>query len=109
MKICNFNTLITGDVAFGGSELHEGEGHYNDEWKPKGFDTKKIFISPSIKYSGCPVYAKKKRYATTNLVARARDPLWRNREALGKSPEESTEFAAFYDCRIQYARQARNC
>ncbi len=49
-------------MAYGGSELHEGEGHYNDSWKPKGFDTKKIFVSPSLKYSGCPVYAKKQRY-----------------------------------------------
>jgi hypothetical protein len=49
-------------VAFGGSELNEGEGHYNDNWKPKGFDTKKIFVSPSVKYSGCAVYAKKQRY-----------------------------------------------
>ncbi|XP_028399681.1 neuralized-like protein 4 [Dendronephthya gigantea] len=54
--------LMAGDVAYGGSELHEGEGHYNENWKPKGFDTKKIFVSPSIKYSGCPVYAKKQSF-----------------------------------------------
>ena len=54
-----------GDVALGGNELQEGEGHYNDKWKPTGFDTKKIFLSPSIKYSGCPVYAKKQRYMIT--------------------------------------------
>ena len=54
--------LMAGDVAFGGDELSEGEGHYNDKWKPKGFDTKKIFVSPSIKYSGCAVYAKKQSY-----------------------------------------------
>lgn len=52
----------TGDVAFGGSKVHEAEGHYNDHRKPKGFDTRKIFVSPSIKYSGCPAYAQKQRY-----------------------------------------------
>ena len=52
-------------MALGGNELQEGEGHYNDKWKPTGFDTKKIFLSPSIKYSGCPVYAKKQRYMIT--------------------------------------------
>ncbi|XP_028399668.1 neuralized-like protein 4 [Dendronephthya gigantea] len=54
--------LMAGDVAYGGSELHEGEGHYNANWKPRGFDTKKIFVSPSIKYSGCAVYAKKQSF-----------------------------------------------
>ena len=52
---------ITGDIALGGDELAEGKGHYNDNWKPPGFDTKKIFVSPSIKYAGCAVYSKKQR------------------------------------------------
>ncbi|XP_046846010.1 neuralized-like protein 4 isoform X2 [Xenia sp. Carnegie-2017] len=51
--------LMPGDVAFGGSKLREGEGHYNDSWKPHGFDTKQIFVSPSVKYAGCAVYSKK--------------------------------------------------
>ncbi|XP_046846008.1 uncharacterized protein LOC124439800 [Xenia sp. Carnegie-2017] len=54
--------LMPGDVAFGGSTLREGEGHYNDSWKPRGFDTKQIFVSPSVKYAGCAVYSKKKRF-----------------------------------------------
>ena len=43
-----------------------------------------------------------------NLVARARDPLWEESWALGKSPKECTEFTAFHYYRIQYTRQARN-
>ena len=43
-----------------------------------------------------------------NLVARARNPLRKNREALGKSIKECMAFAAFYYSRIQYARQACN-
>ena len=52
---------ITGDVALGGMMINEGEGHFKDDWKPKGFDTKQIFLSPSMKYAGLQVYAKKQQ------------------------------------------------
>ena len=53
--------LRVGDVALGGRKLSEEEGHYNDDRKPKGFDTKQIFVSPSVRYSGHDCYAKPKR------------------------------------------------
>ena len=62
LKWYNISTKYQGDVALGGSELREGEGHFNDNWKPRGFDTKQIFVSPSIKYAGCAVYSKKTRW-----------------------------------------------
>ena len=34
-----------GDVARGGRKLSEEEGHFNDNRKPSGFDTKQIFVS----------------------------------------------------------------
>ena len=36
----------------GGERVEELPGHYSDDWKPDGFDTKQVFLSPS------PVYAK---------------------------------------------------
>jgi len=50
-----------GDVALGGKKLSEVDGHFNDSRKPKGFDTKQIFVSPSVRYSGHNCYAKPKR------------------------------------------------
>ena len=50
--------VVSGDVALGGKRLSEEDGHYNDARKPAGFDTKQIFVSPSMRYSGCNVYAK---------------------------------------------------
>ncbi|XP_065842363.1 neuralized-like protein 4 [Oscarella lobularis] len=54
--------LFPGDVALGGSKISEGKGHFTDDWKPKGFNTKKIFLSPTIKYAGLEAYARKKEY-----------------------------------------------
>ncbi|KAL9978854.1 hypothetical protein ACROYT_G016434 [Oculina patagonica] len=54
--------LIPGDVALGGRKLSEEVGHYNDDRKPKGFDTKQIFVSPSVRYSGHNCYAKSKSF-----------------------------------------------
>ena len=50
-----------GDVALGGRKLCEEEGHFNDNRKPSGFDTKQIFVSPSVRYSGHNSYAEPKR------------------------------------------------
>ncbi|XP_077870572.1 neuralized-like protein 4 [Saccoglossus kowalevskii] len=49
--------LAAGDVALGGTTLGEREGHYDDSRKPDGFNTKQIFVSPSIKYAGHDAYA----------------------------------------------------
>ena len=54
-----------GDVALGGRKLSEEEGHFNDNRKPSGFDTKQIFVSPSVRYSGHNCYAKPKRQLET--------------------------------------------
>ena len=51
---------IIGDVIVGGSEVKQPKGHYTKDSKPKNFDVDQIFVSPSIKYSGCSVYAKSK-------------------------------------------------
>ena len=50
------------------SELKEKPGHYNDNFKPEGFDTKRVFVSPSIVYAGCDVYAKSVRYSTYSSI-----------------------------------------
>ncbi|XP_070553384.1 neuralized-like protein 4 isoform X2 [Ptychodera flava] len=55
--------LMPGDVRMGGAKLSECDGHFSDDNKPQGFDTKQIFLSPSIRYSGCDVYAP-----TTNFT-----------------------------------------
>ena len=46
-----------GDVAVDGRKIGERPGHYNDKRKPEGFNTKKIFLSPSIRYAGHNIYA----------------------------------------------------
>jgi hypothetical protein len=55
-----------GDVALGGSKISEGIGHFNDSWKPHGFDTKKIFLSPTIEYAGMEAYARKHEFTAAN-------------------------------------------
>jgi len=41
----------------GGKVIAERPGHFNDERKPPGFNTKLIYLSPSIRYAGHDVYA----------------------------------------------------
>ena len=41
----------------GGKVISERPGHFNDERKPQDFNTKLIFVSPSILYAGRDVYA----------------------------------------------------
>ena len=45
-----------------GKDIVELVGHYNDVKKPEGFDTKQIFVSPSIIYAGSAAYAPVKRF-----------------------------------------------
>ena len=61
--------MHVGDVALGGKKLSEEEGHFQDGRKPKGFDTKQIFVSPSVRYSGHDSYAKPKRYLNVLLLS----------------------------------------
>ena len=42
----------------GGVGIHEGSKHFCDDWKPEGFNTKQVFLSPSMRYSGLEAYAK---------------------------------------------------
>ncbi|KAI8506482.1 E3 ubiquitin-protein ligase mib1 [Branchiostoma belcheri] len=58
-SILNTGDLIkAGDKTMEGRTLSEGEGHFKDTCKPDGFNTKQVFVSPSINYAGLPVYAK---------------------------------------------------
>ncbi|XP_078356493.1 neuralized-like protein 4, partial [Oculina patagonica] len=50
--------LFPGDIALGGRKLSEEEGHFNEDRKPPGFDTKQIFVSPSVRYAGDDIYAQ---------------------------------------------------
>ncbi|CAD5115973.1 DgyrCDS4903 [Dimorphilus gyrociliatus] len=43
---------MPGDVLYTGKELKELFGHYGENYGPKGFDYKRVFVSPSIVYSG---------------------------------------------------------
>ncbi|XP_066265551.1 uncharacterized protein [Branchiostoma lanceolatum] len=54
--------LIPGDTVLGGHRLGEKPGHITPDSKPEGFDTRQVFVSPSIKYAGCEVYASPQRY-----------------------------------------------
>ena len=50
--------MYVGNLIAGGSMVRQPKGHYTKDNKPAGFDVDHIFVSPSIKYSGCEVYAK---------------------------------------------------
>ena len=50
-----------------GKDIVELAGHYNDMRKPEGFDTKQIFVSPSIRYAGDAAYAPDARYDLMQL------------------------------------------
>ena len=60
----------SGDVVRGGRRLREADGHFTDDRKPTGFDTKQIFVSPSIRYSGDNCYSKVKEYVYHSIFSR---------------------------------------
>ncbi|XP_013389395.1 neuralized-like protein 4 [Lingula anatina] len=64
--------LIPGDVALGGDKISEREGHFKDDNKPEGFDTKKIFVSPSIRYAGHGAYAMPHKFVVSGKTYVAR-------------------------------------
>lgn len=74
LQVFYLNSNRVGDVALGGTTLGERGEHFNDNWKPLGFDTKQIFVSPSIRYAGHNCYAKPERYAI--FVFFIMDTLW---------------------------------
>ncbi|XP_019633261.1 PREDICTED: neuralized-like protein 4 [Branchiostoma belcheri] len=62
-----------GDDISGGT-LSQRNGHYNEEWKPEGFDTLQVFVSPSIRYSSKDAYSSPYtwRDSTTGQTYRVR-------------------------------------
>lgn len=46
-----------GDRMLDGDELRPPSGHFTDDRKPKGFDIRRIFLSPTILYAGMEMYA----------------------------------------------------
>lgn len=53
--------LMPGDITAEGQQLKELDGHFNIDYKPKGFDTKQVFVSPTINYAGLNVYSLKQK------------------------------------------------
>lgn len=53
--------LMPGDRTAEGDKLRELDDHYNEKTKPKGFNTKQVFVSPTIKYAGLDTYARPQR------------------------------------------------
>ncbi|KAL3868567.1 hypothetical protein ACJMK2_041368 [Sinanodonta woodiana] len=56
-SILHIGLRIPGDRDMYGHIITEQTGHYNEYNKPYGFETERIFLSPSILYAGCDVYA----------------------------------------------------
>ena len=55
---CQYS-ISSGDYTFGGHQITRPETHFNEKYKPEGFDVRQIFVSPSIKYcTNGEVYAK---------------------------------------------------
>ena len=44
--------MLPGRVVMGGGKVRELPGHFTDDWKPTGFDTKQVFVSQSLVYAG---------------------------------------------------------
>ena len=49
--------IISGRAVVGGPKVAERPGHFCEDYGPAGFDTKQVFLSPSILYSGHDAYA----------------------------------------------------
>ncbi|KAK3719587.1 hypothetical protein QZH41_004746 [Actinostola sp. cb2023] len=68
------------DTALGGKKLSEVDGHFCDEKRPDGFNTKQVFVSPSIRYSQLEVYAKTQTFVhpetKTTYKAKVAFQLW---------------------------------
>lgn len=51
------------DTGMNDETIKEVPGHFNDKRKPEGFDTKRVFVTPSIIYAGMKQYARPFRYS----------------------------------------------
>lgn len=67
-RVCSIESIwrvglkMPGETMYNGKGIVELWGHYNDKAKPEGVDTKKIFVSPSIRYAGADEYAPSKSF-----------------------------------------------
>ena len=60
--------FFLGDTAVCGTKLQEVSDRISDKKEQNGCDdVKGICVSPSVKYAGCDVYAKKRRYGGQRL------------------------------------------
>ena len=82
--------ILIGDVTPEGIELNPPPGHFDPKVKgkgpPKGFDVSQIYLSPSIRYSGCDVYAPKWRlglYILFLICNKVQTYLYRNQKERG--------------------------
>ncbi|KAK2160291.1 hypothetical protein NP493_1657g00048 [Ridgeia piscesae] len=62
-KILDIGELVMpGDTIRGGDKIAERPEHFDEDWKPEGFNTRQIFVSPSIRYAGHHSYATPTKY-----------------------------------------------
>ncbi|CAD5115981.1 DgyrCDS4912 [Dimorphilus gyrociliatus] len=59
--------LMPGDITAEGQQLKELDGHFNLDYKPEGFDTRQVFVSPTIRYAGLNVYSYKQKWKDFNV------------------------------------------
>ncbi|KAK3598914.1 hypothetical protein CHS0354_036225 [Potamilus streckersoni] len=57
-SVLRLGLRIPGDTDLHGRQISELPGHINENNGPQGYDTKRIFVSPSIWYAGTDVYAR---------------------------------------------------
>jgi len=53
---------VAGDKIRGGVDIKVRDGHFTDDSKPKDFNIRQIFVSPSIRYAGHHAYATPTKY-----------------------------------------------
>lgn len=62
-RVCSTESIwrvglkMPGETMYNGKDIVELYGHFNDIRKPEDFDTKQIFVSPSIRYAGADEYS----------------------------------------------------
>ncbi|XP_077863669.1 uncharacterized protein LOC144348043 [Saccoglossus kowalevskii] len=107
--------LMPGDKLMGGEILGEREGHFNDKRKPKGFDTKQLFLSPTIRYSGRDVYAKPSNFTDSGKSYKAKiafqvcirpDSYKTGRQTIGAKERIDTKFS---NEEIEWFTKERRC
>ncbi|KAL3888653.1 hypothetical protein ACJMK2_001018 [Sinanodonta woodiana] len=61
-SVLRLGLKIPGETDFYGRPISELPGHIQEKNGPPGFDTKRIFVSPSLWYSGSNSYARPRCY-----------------------------------------------